>query len=274
MSSRSLVFLANGARAAMWSAALKGYNTFSNAFYCIEHCAFAPDGDWRALDMRVRLSDRFIGFARQYSGRDLGMSVHFLIFCNEEIHRLTRLMPDALRLPEEEQSPLLNDGFAAELKEMIKKGERLNFKLIQQLSDKVEELGGRLYETGGAGDALQELEQLRSQSQTLVLLLLEVFDLLDLMRSAGEQRQSREWADSIEGAVASALDMLGKFGIAEIPALGLLFDPYTMEGIGSVPLSEAPSPAKQYEVLTVAQRGFRYAANQQLIRKAKVITLL
>ncbi|WEK55463.1 MAG: nucleotide exchange factor GrpE [Candidatus Cohnella colombiensis] len=201
------------------------------------------------------------------------MSTPFKVFCAEEIKSLIKLVPSELELPEEKQSPLLNDTYVNELKEMIKKGERLNFKLIQELSGKLEELGERLPQGAESKEVVQEVADLRNHADSLIYLLLDVFDLLDYLKDLkGDYDQ--KWVESVDQTVSLALDMLRKFGMDELPAHGLIFDPYTMEGIGTIPLSEGTSGSNQFEVIKVVQRGFRHSFNQQLIRKAKVITLL
>jgi molecular chaperone GrpE (heat shock protein) len=158
------------------------------------------------------------------------------------------------------------------IKEDVKKGSRATFKLIQELQEKLDSLA----ELVDAPEEQQQEQVKETPKPENVYLkpLLDTFDQLDLILQSIRKVEAKSWSDSVELAVKRALVFLRDLGIEEIPTLGEMFDGKIMESIGAIPSSSVDTNVEQYHVYTVHQRGFRYIHDGQLIRKAKVITIL
>lgn len=172
----------------------------------------------------------------------------------------------------EEESALDLEQLISDIKQDVKKGNRVTFKLLQELQTK-------LFEIEDETDEKQEEERNKLERQTrkeikdLTFLLLEVFDLIDLVRTTSLQQDDEVWTAEITNVVDKGLDLLVRYGIEEIPALGKSFDGRIMEGIGTISMDDIQGEMEQYQVHSVFQRGFQYTHNQELIRRAKVITV-
>ncbi|WP_058308433.1 nucleotide exchange factor GrpE [Gracilibacillus massiliensis] len=155
------------------------------------------------------------------------------------------------------------------IRDEVKKGNHVNFKLLQEIQLHIDEkLGQQELEQESS------MEEVHQQVNQYVDLLLEVFDLLDLIKINAEQKQDSSWLEEVSKVVDKAIHLLEEYGIEEVPVIGEPFDGSIMEGIGTVSLEEVEaSNLQKYEVYSVFQRGFRYQHNQSLIRRAKVITI-
>lgn len=159
-----------------------------------------------------------------------------------------------------------------EVREQITKGNRANFKMIQEVIGKVEQLSAEL--------SVTRQEQLSEESgqlkQTIALMtqsLIEMFDLLDLIRATAEQQGDAAWKQNLEHVVRQSLHMLAVHGIEEINVSNQLFNGQYMEGIGTVSPQEIKRELPRYTVFEVTQRGFAFKETGELIRRAKVITV-
>mgnify|MGYP005842455361 CR=1 FL=1 len=155
------------------------------------------------------------------------------------------------------------------IKEVVKKGNRVNFKLIQELQSKFEEL---IDQQPNQNEVHEDLSKENNKKvNQLVHLVLDTFDQLDLIFAQTAKMNDKEWEQQLGLVVEKALKMLSDYGIEEIPVSGELFNGEEMEAIGSVPKQE---DANSYHVFAVHQRGFRYKDDGQLIRRALVTTIL
>jgi len=109
-------------------------------------------------------------------------------------------------------------------------------------------------------------DQLRFAALPLVSDILEVRD--NLLRALNAAEHSADLAGLKEGVamVAKQLDdILAKYSVQEIPALGETFDPNCHEAISQMPSDEHPSGT----VTHVAQSGFRM--HDRVVRPSQVV---
>jgi molecular chaperone GrpE (heat shock protein) len=166
-----------------------------------------------------------------------------------------------------------SNGALEEVKEMLKKNERISFKLIQEILAKLEDFSTHS-NAKVAEDFREEITRLQNQNKSLLTDMLEFFDLLDLVRVNTITAGNQNWVKNIEVAINKALVSLDKYGLHEIKVEGEMFDSTIMEGIGTVSRQEIQKDVPKYTVYFVHQRGFKEKETGKLIRKAKVITVL
>ncbi|MNC18343.1 Protein GrpE [compost metagenome] len=159
-----------------------------------------------------------------------------------------------------------------EVREQITKGNRANFKMIQEVIGKVEHLSAELSLTRQE-QFKEEIGQLNQTISLMTQSLIEMFDLLDLIRATAEQQEDVVWKQNVEHVVRQALNMLATHGIEEINVNNQLFNGLYMEGIGTVSPQEIKRELPRYTVFEVTQRGFTFKETGELIRRAKVITV-
>lgn len=190
----------------------------------------------------------------------------------EEIEQELQNLPQLITTDDEDHHvPESIEQLITKLKDDVKKGNRVTFKLLQELQHSLEQT--QLDADSELEEVVEDVkENAKKQMRELVQLLLEVFDLLDLVRSNALQKEDDVWINEINHVVDKALMLLTDYGIEEIPVLGQPFDGKTMEGIGTVSQDDAEGLDK-YDVYSVFQRGFRFTHNGKLIRRAKVITV-
>jgi molecular chaperone GrpE (heat shock protein) len=160
----------------------------------------------------------------------------------------------------------------SELKDQVSKGNRANFKMIQELIGHVEKLAGDLTESRRQYIA-HESEQLKDLVKRYTRSLLDMFDMIDLIRLSAEQQGDSDWLKNLEQTVTKASLMLEYHGLEVMNVNGMLFDGTIMEGIGTVSPQEINRELPKYAVYAVTQQGFRQKGTQELVRKAKVITV-
>ncbi len=231
------------------------------------------DGYSRELFVTVRtaMKYKFSSFAVLLSGKELPMDTEFLTFCDEELKRLAECNFSDEESLELEQTDSKAAAIVEEISSMMKRGERLNFKLIQELSEKLEVIGERI---GGVSSETEDItSKYERQQKQLYLLVLEIFDLLDLVYQTVSDK-GETWVSGLEGVIKQGLNKLSDYGLEEINVEGLLFDGQIMEGIGTLPEEQLNGDLAKYAVHTVVQRGFRIRDNGKVIRRARVITVL
>lgn len=159
-----------------------------------------------------------------------------------------------------------------EIKDAVQKGNRTNFKLIQELQQKLEELA-----EGSIGSQQENFHVVSKAAELhtkdLIKLLLETFDLLDLVRTSALVKEDEQWNRELNLVVQKALDQLRQYGLEEIDVQSQLFDGEIMEGISRILMDELPSGYQRYQVYAVTQRGFINSHTKELVRKAKVTTV-
>lgn len=156
------------------------------------------------------------------------------------------------------------------LQDDVKKGNRVTFKILQELQARLDELsanesGNELLKTAAA-DSQKQLHKLTA-------LLLDVFDLVDLVYTSSLSMGDATWSQELQKVVDKALYLLRDYGLEEIRVEGQMIDGETMEGIGTISPEELDVPLEKYQVYKVHQRGFRNLHTGELIRKCKVTTV-
>lgn len=180
-------------------------------------------------------------------------------------------MPD-FPLEKPDDSLIDTNHIMEAIKDVVMKGNRVNFKLIQELQAKFEEL---IDHQPGSNDVQEELAKENNKKMNkLIHLVLDTFDQLDLIFAQTAKMNDEQWEQQSGLAVEKALKMLNDYGIEEIPVAGQLFNGNVMEAIGTISQQETQSEIDIYHVYAVHQRGFRYRDCGELIRRARVTTVL
>jgi molecular chaperone GrpE (heat shock protein) len=206
----------------------------------------------------------------QYEKGEEPMTSYYLEEIKSELLNLKELPEFPLEIPDDNVTAA--NQIMESIQEVVKKGNRVNFKLIQELQAKFEELIEHQPEKNEVQEEM--IKENNKKINSLVHLVLETFDQLDLIYTHTKNIKDKEWGEQSGLAVQKALRMLEEFGIEEIPVLGNFFDGNLMEAIGTIPKQEIHSDIDTYHVFAVHQRGFRYRDNSQLIRRARVTTVL
>lgn len=213
---------------------------------------------------------KFINYLNEDKERETkAVTSTLLQFCESEINRLRNKQEEMISLLVGDVEPSV-DSAIEELKAAIKKGDRVNFKLLQELLLKVETMAD-LLDNREKEAILLEQAHLKKSIEQQTEVMLDIFDLLDYMKHSMEEGDPSY--TQVEGAVEKALQLLDSSGMEEIKALHEPFDAETMEGIGTVPEHDVPADLPKYRVYVVHQRGFKYKETNELIRRAKVITV-
>lgn len=111
--------------------------------------------------------------------------------------------------------------------------------------------------------ALRSLDEPRE----MALRVVEIIDILDdLLLLAGEGGDTR-WIYNLERLRDKVLRVLDGVGITPIAAAGEVFDPEVHEALETV---EREQGQRDYEVVSVLQRGFRFRGS--VLRPVQVIT--
>ncbi|MFJ5768905.1 nucleotide exchange factor GrpE [Psychrobacillus sp. NPDC093180] len=163
------------------------------------------------------------------------------------------------------------ESIVSEIKGEVKKGNKVQFKLIEELKVTIEELSMNASSTAKESikDSLIEFEQKTNKFMNLAISSL---DSMDLIYQSVLSTDMKEWAPQIEGIIKEFLVVLDSFGIEEIIAENTFFNGETMISIGTVPNTKAPE-LERYQVYLVKQRGFQFKDSGKLIREATVITI-
>jgi molecular chaperone GrpE len=113
----------------------------------------------------------------------------------------------------------------------------------------------------------REGARLREDAKATAAKVLTFIDSLDDVRVLALQHGDAQWLKYIERLTADAVTMLQSIGLTEIPVVDRVFDPEEHEAVDTV---ERPVGGRQYAVVEVVQRGFRYRGT--VLRRARVIT--
>lgn len=113
----------------------------------------------------------------------------------------------------------------------------------------------------------RESARLHEDAMTTAAKVLTFIDSLDDVRVLALQRGDGQWLKYVERLASDAVTMLQSIGLTEIPAVGRVLDPEEHEAVDTV---ERPAGGRQYAVVEVVQRGFRYRG--AVLRRARVIT--
>lgn len=197
------------------------------------------------------------------------MDKDLFIFFRKEIKGFREI--DIERL--ESQVGVPQDFGITELKEQIVKGNRANFKMMQEVIQQIEKLSAEFSDYAQQKTIEDQADQLKEAIKDYTNTLLDMFDFIDLIRISVEQKGDRVWLQSVEQIVRKALDLLNMHGLEALEVKGELFDSAVMEGIGTISPQEISQDLPKYTVYAVTQRGFRLKETQQLVRRAKVITV-
>jgi len=160
-----------------------------------------------------------------------------------------------------------------EIKETVTKGNRMSFKLIQELSQKLDELSEG-DEKSKRDFIKEELVLAEQREKELIKLLLDMYELLELVSTTIQQNGNVEWVTEVENVINKALAMLGDFGIKEIDVQNKLYDGETMEGVDTIAQSEVSLHYEKYQVYSIIRRGFINISTGEILRKARVKTVL
>ncbi len=209
-----------------------------------------------------------IGF--QYTNRKISeeeMKLKMELFFEEVQLEISKLKPIVATIESHGQSEI------GEIKDLVVKNNRNNFKLFNELQQKLEDLDTKLGDSSHSNSS-ELIEKMKKDTKQIAQTMLEVFDQLDFINHAVHETGNVQFAASIQSSIDRVLEHFHLFGIEEIPVLNELVDGEWMESIGTISQSEAGPEYRQYQVFQVHQRGFRYTDSQQLIRKAKIISVL
>lgn len=158
------------------------------------------------------------------------------------------------------------------LKEDIKKGNRANFKGLQELETKFEEFVEAI--RADKQEMVREaVAELKDKNNDLKNLALEMFDLLDSVNWVIQELGNDEVTKQVEKVVDNALQTLDSYGLEEIEVMGKRIDGKTMISLGNVSREKYAPHLEQYHVYSVTRRGFRDKETKEVIRKATVITV-
>ncbi|MGG0750511.1 nucleotide exchange factor GrpE [Priestia megaterium] len=158
-----------------------------------------------------------------------------------------------------------------EIKDEVKKGNRVSFKSIQEVQQAVENLLTLSSETNNT-NIKSIIEGYDKKIESFLNLTLKAVDSLNMIHDFAKKTNLHEWVEQISEITKDFLHSLASFGIEEIEAEGMFFDGEIMISIGTAPPQVAPHLEK-YQVYSVVEKGFRYSETNQLIREAKVITI-
>ncbi len=102
--------------------------------------------------------------------------------------------------------------------------------------------------------------------EDLLKALLPVVDNMDrAAQHCSDMDESNPVAEGVRMIAGMFRDLLAKYGVTEIQALGKPFDPQFHEGIGRMPSEEAPPNT----VIDQLEKGYMY--HDRLLRPAKVV---
>ncbi|SHG16209.1 nucleotide exchange factor GrpE [Ornithinibacillus halophilus] len=246
------------------------YNTISIYLifcdYFIEvRNVFQPSVEWVGAIKKseMQLIDQYTSALKQLGREEVTLTIEGQTDIKEELMRLVKMPTPEIPEKGEEQAASTNlEEIIGAIKDDVKKGNRATFKMIQELQAQLDSLMDE-----------DEKEEGNTLDDVYIQTLLNTFDQLDqILQSVEKVDIDETWKESVQIAVNNALRLLSEMGIEEVPALHHMFDGKVMESIGAVP-ADSETEIEQYHVHTVAQRGFRYVDNQELIRKARVITI-
>lgn len=177
----------------------------------------------------------------------------------------------------EEKKGVEREGFVgvenliSEIKDEVKKGNRVSFKLMQELQSTIEELSSHstVKEKEFIENSIKGYEE---KAESFLKIAIQAIDSMDLIYQAALKTNLKEWAQQIESVIQDFLHILEGFGIEEMKANGMFFEGESMISIGTVSPDIAPHLEK-YQVFSVHERGFRFKESGKLIREAKVTTI-
>ena len=158
-----------------------------------------------------------------------------------------------------------------EIKDEVKKGNRVSFKLMQELQSTIESLSSN--SSGIEKEAIENaIMGYEKKADSFIKLSLKAIDSMDLIYQSAIKTDLKDWASQIRTVNEDFLSVLETFGIEELLVEGAFFDGETMISIGTVDSSFAPN-LERYQVYAVHERGFRNKETGALIREAKVATI-
>jgi molecular chaperone GrpE (heat shock protein) len=161
---------------------------------------------------------------------------------------------------------LIND-----IKNEVKKGNRVSFKLMEELKSTIDALSNH---SPNEKEKIDELVKLyKNKAEDFLKLAIDALDMFDVILESAKKVNLTDWSNHIQDVINNFLKSLDSFGIEEIETVGLYFDGGTMISIGTVPQEFAPNLEK-YQVYAVHKRGFRFKESGKVIREADVTTIL
>jgi len=163
------------------------------------------------------------------------------------------------------------ETLVTEIKSEVKKGNRVSFKLLQELQSTLEEIS--LYAAEKEKNLIDDdLTSYKTKNYKYLQVAIQAVDAMDLIYSSAKKSDLNDWAPQIETIINNFLNVLLEDGIEELNVENAYFNGETMISIGNVPPETAPHLEK-FQVYSVLERGFRNNLNGKLIREAKVITI-
>lgn len=173
---------------------------------------------------------------------------------------------------EEETRESLQKALAAQSEEM-KKISRMQYKMRQELLQKLHGLESRGSQESG-DQAMLSCPPIKG----IIPILLAWLDDLDRVQ-AGLTQDDGNWNSILDHWIGQVKEMLQFMGLQEMKVLGLRFDPRRAKSLGNIGAEEYFArfahegfPLQEYLMVDVIKRGF---INEQghVIRKAEVMTL-
>jgi molecular chaperone GrpE (heat shock protein) len=171
----------------------------------------------------------------------------------------------------------------AELKEMVHKLTRMQYKTNQDMLGKLDRLSGNMEDLQQRQSAQDETTgRLQHNVEMAGAAMIGLLDDLDYLISGKQAEGTADWNQVFLQWRGQLLDALETLGIRELRLVGRSFDPRLAEGVQAVSLEEWVMKQSKgaddirsyaaYEILEIVKRGF-VRADGTLLRKAQVITL-
>lgn len=158
------------------------------------------------------------------------------------------------------------------LKEDVKKGNRANFKGLQEIETRFEQFFEQVQ--GDHQEVVREaVQDMKNQNNNLRNLAFEMIDQLDSVYQAVLQSGNEAFSKQVEKIIEKSILTLDSFGFEEIDVLGKFIDGKTMISLGNVSRQQYAPHLDQYQVYSVHKRGFRDKKTKEIVRKATVITV-
>ncbi|RDU37085.1 nucleotide exchange factor GrpE [Neobacillus piezotolerans] len=154
----------------------------------------------------------------------------------------------------------------------VKKGNRANFKGLQELEMKFDQFVDQI-QADKQGEIHKAVQEMKDRNKKGKMLALEMFDQIDSVFQAVQQLGNDAVTKQVEMIINRSLEALESYGFEEIKVLGEPIDGKTMISLGNVSRQQYAPDLEQYHVYSVHKRGFRDKETNEIIRKATVITV-
>src|SRR5690606_20200276 len=139
-------------------------------------------------------------------------------YIKEFQQEIMKLKP--IQIGESQSTPALEmTSVVDEIKSEVKKGNRVAFKLINELQEKMDLLSADSSEA--QKEAIQAaMEEYEQKAEGFIHLSIQALDSLELISQSAMKAGYDEWSGEIQKIIEDFLRVLDSYGIEEIPALG------------------------------------------------------